>query len=152
MNIKTKPLFLRKDSNKKIRIGRRKKSRWRKQKGGDSKIRQRMKGYRKTPSIGYGADKNSHGLIKIAGHTLQPVMIHNATDLNKLEKNQIALISHTSRKNKIEIAKKAQEKGIKIANLNVKKILKSLKKQETKKTTPSTSSASQGVSSNTSSK
>jgi ribosomal protein L32E len=132
MNIKTKPLFLRKDSNKKIRIGRRKKSRWRKQKGGDSKIRQRMKSYRKTPSIGYGADKSSHGLIKIAEKTLQPIIIHNAIDLNKVEKNQIAVIAHTGKKNKIEIAKKAQEKGIKIANLNVKKILKSVKKQENK--------------------
>ncbi|MCX6741610.1 MAG: 50S ribosomal protein L32e [Candidatus Pacearchaeota archaeon] len=138
MNIKTKPLFLRKDSNKKIRIGRRKKSRWRKQKGGDSKIRQRMKSYRKTPSIGYGADKESYGLIRIAGKTLQPVIIHNALDLNKIEKNQIAIIAHTSKKNKIEIAKRAQEKGIKIANLNVKKTLKSVKKQENK--TPSASS------------
>lgn len=130
MNTKKKPLFLRKDSNKKIRIGRRKKSRWRKQKGGDSKIRQRMKGYRKTPSIGYGADKRSHGLIKIYEKTLQPVIIYNPLDLNKVEKDQIAIVAHTSRKNKVEIAKKAQEKGIRILNLNVKKTLKTVKKQE----------------------
>ena len=130
MNIKRKPLFLRKDSNKKIRIGRRKKARWVKQKGGDSKIRQRMKGYRKTPSIGYGADKRSYGLIKINGKALQPVIIHNATDLDKIGKNQIIVIAHTSKKNKIEIAKKAQEKGINVFNLDVKNILVFVEKQE----------------------
>lgn len=138
MNTKRKPLFLRKDANKKIRIGRRKKARWRKQKGGDSKIRQRMKGYRRTPSIGYGVEKKSHGLIKIEEKVLQPRVVHNSSDLNKIGKDQIAIVAHTSNKNKIEIAKKAQEKGIKILNLNIKKILKKSKKQEKTENKPKT--------------
>ena len=103
MNIKKKPLFLRKDSTKKIRIGRRKKSRWRKQKGGDSKIRQRMKGYRKTPSIGYGSDKKTRYLIQLNEKVHGPIIIQNVDDLNKLKENESVIIAHIGKKNKIKI-------------------------------------------------
>jgi len=131
MRIK-KPLFVRKDAKKKIRFGIKRKIKWRRQKGRDSKIRQKMKGYPKMPNIGYGTQKSIRGLIE----NKKPILIYNLEDLKKTSSKDYILVAHISMKNKIEIAKFAKEKGIKINNLNLKKTLRKEKikqKIETKK-------------------
>jgi large subunit ribosomal protein L32e len=128
------PKFVRKDAKKKIRFHIKRKIKWRRQKGRDSKIRQKMKGYPKSPDIGYGSPKKTRHLVQ----GLEPITIFNAKELDsiKLGPNQIIRVAHTSLKNKIEIAKKAKEKSLKVLNMNLKKILKKEKikiKTEVKK-------------------
>jgi large subunit ribosomal protein L32e len=122
------PKFIRKESTKVSRVGykRKKLQKWRRQKGRHNKIRQKMKGYTRRPIIGFGAKKEKRHLVQ----NLQPVLIFNESDLNSIKPNQIAIVAHTSRKNQIKIAKKAQEKNIKLKNLDVKKILDSEKKSK----------------------
>ncbi len=133
------PKFVRKDAKKKLRFKSKRKTKWRRQKGRDSKIRQKMKGYPKSPDIGYGSPKKTRHLIQ----GKEPITIFNAKELDliKLGPNQIIRVAHTSLKNKIEIAKKAKEKNLPILNMNLKKILKKekikvkteIKKDEIKK-------------------
>jgi large subunit ribosomal protein L32e len=129
MKIK-KPLFVRKDVKKKLRFKKKKKLKWRRQKGRHSKIRQKRKGYTRMPTIGFGSPKKTRDLI----NGQKPILINNANDLEKIDvkQNQAIIIVHTSKKNKIAIAKKAQEMKIKIKNLNIKKILKQEKVKEKK--------------------
>jgi large subunit ribosomal protein L32e len=116
------PKFVRKDAKKKIRFHIKRKIKWRRQKGRDSKIRQKMKSYPKMPDIGYGSPKKTRHLVQ----GKQPILIHSVKELMAMKHgpNQIIVIAHTSLKNKIEIAKKAKEKNLKILNLNIKKTLK----------------------------
>jgi ribosomal protein L32E len=129
---KNLPKFVRKESTKVSKLGFRRKKliKWRRQKGKHNKIRQKMKGYTRRPTIGFGAKKENRYLI----NNLQPLLIFKESDLEKIKANQIAIIAHTSKKNKIKIAKKAQEKNIKIKNLDVKKFLESAEKRPIKKT------------------
>ncbi len=118
---KIKPKFVRKEAHKKSKLGRGrpKLMKWRRQKGRHSKIREKRKGYTGRPIIGYGSKKEGRHLI----NNLKPKLIFNSKDLDKLNKNEIAIVAHTSKKNKIMIAKKAIEKNIKILNLNSKNFL-----------------------------
>ena len=129
--LKKKPIFRRKESNKKVRLGRgqKKKLKWRRQKGRHNKIRARMKSYPRQPSIGFGSSKVTFGKV----NNMLPILIHNIDDLNKIQKNQLVILAHTSKKNKIKIAKKAQEKGIKIHNIE-KKFLERIEKEKQNKT------------------
>jgi len=128
---KNLPKFVRKESTKVSKLGFRRKKllKWRRQKGKHNKIRQKMKGYTRRPAIGFGAKKEKRHLI----NNLQPVLVFKESDLEKVKPNQIVIIAHTSIKNKIRIAKKAQEKNIKIKNLDVKKFLESAEKTPAKK-------------------
>jgi ribosomal protein L32E len=118
---KIRPKFVRKEAHKKSKLGknRPKLMKWRRQKGRHSKIREKRKGYTGRPIIGYGSKKSGRHLI----NNKMPKMIFNLNDLEKLNENEIAIIAHTSKKNKILIAKKAVEKNIKILNLDSKTFL-----------------------------
>jgi len=124
---KIKPKFVRKEAHKKSKLGRgrQKLLKWRRQKGRHSKIREKRKGYTGKPAIGYGSKKEGRHLL----NNLKPRLIFNSNDLEKLNKNEIAIIAHTSKKNKILIAKKAIEKNIKILNLNSKVFLEQNEKK-----------------------
>jgi ribosomal protein L32E len=52
--------------------------------------------------------------------------------LEKIKKGEIAIVGKIGMKKKIEIAKKAKEKGIPIHNLNVNKMLKKIEKKKLK--------------------
>lgn len=125
------PKFVRKESTKVSKLGfrRKKLQKWRRQKGKHNKIRQKMKGYTRRPTIGFGRKKERRHLIQ----GIRPVLIFNDSDLAKVQKNQMAIIAHTSRKNKIKIAKKAQEMNIKIKNLDLKMFLESIEKEKAQK-------------------
>jgi large subunit ribosomal protein L32e len=136
MEIK-KPRFLRKDSHKMSKLGKRRKNKqkWKKPTGRDNKMREKRKGYGAVVSLGYRTDKDIRGMVK----EKQPVQVENIKQLEKLKENEIAILGRVGQKKKIEIAKKAKELNIEIANLNVKKFLKEvenkkLKKKDDKKT------------------
>ncbi len=118
--------FLRRswDRYSKLGKGRKKKQVWRKPRGRDNKMREKRKGYPVVVSIGY----------KKPGKKIdeKKLIIMNVRDLNKVKENKIVIIGKVGTKKKIEIVKKANEKKIKIHNLNVKKFLKELEKKEKK--------------------
>ena len=126
-----KPKFVRKETFKKLRFGkvRKKKRKWRRALGNQSKVRKKRKGYRKKPSIGYRQARSIRGLVS----NLKPRIIYNSRELNDLKKNEIAVIGKVGKKKRIEMVKKASEKKIKILNLNVKKFLKKIEKEREEK-------------------
>lgn len=116
--------FLRRDWNKIIRLGRRKKLKWRKQKGRHSKIRQGWKGYSKMPTVGYKSPRKTRGFVE----NKKTFMINNIQDLSRIKINEIGIISSTiGKRKKIELAKKALEMKIHLANFDANKYLEQIK-------------------------
>lgn len=104
----------------KLGRGKKKKQKWRRPRGRDNKMREKQRGYPRTVSIGYGNKKSLRGNIK----GLNPIKIQNVTELEQLKENDIVILGKVGMKKKIEIAKRAKDKKIKIINLNIKKVLK----------------------------
>ena len=128
--------FLRRDSARYSKLGkkRKKKQVWRKPTGRDNKMRERIKGHPASVKIGYKTTKKTRGTIQ----DKMPKVIKNLSDLNVLQKNQIAIVGKIGKKKKIEVAKKAKEKGIVIFNLNIKKFLEKIRKHNEFKKTKNT--------------
>jgi large subunit ribosomal protein L32e len=116
------PMFVRSDTNKYSRLGlrRKKKQVYRRARGGENKVRLKMKGHVRNVSIGYRSPKQNRGYI--AG--LKPVLVHNLEELKKITNKEIAIVAHIGMKKKLAIARYAKEKNIKLANLNVKKFIR----------------------------
>ncbi|MBW2979982.1 50S ribosomal protein L32e [Candidatus Woesearchaeota archaeon] len=132
---KRKPEFILQDYGKKPRL----KRKWRKPKGIDSKIRLGLRGYRKIVTKGYGSPKLVKGLHKSG---LKPVLVISIKDIDSVNKEKEGIIIKGSigLRKKVELVKKAKEKGIRILNLkDPDKFLKAVsesmekKKQEKKK-------------------
>lgn len=123
--------FLRRTSNRYSKLGlrRKNKQKWRRPSGRDNKMREKRRGYPAVVSVGYKKDKNLRGTLE----EKKPIMIMNVKDLEKLRKNEIAVIRNIGKKKKMEIAKVAKEKKIEIYNMNAGKYLKLNKKPEKKK-------------------
>lgn len=123
-----KPKFIRKDSFKKLKIGKsmKKKRKWRRPRGRHSKIREKRKSYMRQPSIGWSFPKKIRGTIE----GFKPVVIHNVNDLDLLKENEVAIIGKIGKKKKIEIVNAAIAKNIKLINLNAKKFVKKIKFEE----------------------
>ena len=89
-------------------------NKWRKPKGIDSKMRLKY-AKRKMVSPGYGSPKDVKGLDSLG---LEPVLVHNIADLEKLEKNQTVVIaSSVGKRKKINIVEACAEKKLTISNL-----------------------------------
>ena len=116
------PKFLRHTAHKysKLGIRRKKKQVWRRPTGRDNKMREQRRGHPPIVSIGYSSDQKLRGTID----GKMPVIIRNVSDIQKIQKNQIALIGNIGKKNKIEIAKKAKELRIEIYKFNSERFLK----------------------------
>jgi ribosomal protein L32E len=122
--------FLRHTAHKYSKLGlrRRKKQIWRRPTGRDNKMREQRRGHPPLVAIGYSTDKKVRGTVN--GKT--PVTVRNVADIQKMQKNQIAILAKIGKKNKIEVAKKAKELKIEVYNFNPEKFLK-LNVKETKK-------------------
>jgi len=120
--------FLRRNWSKASRLGkgRKKKQIWRSPKGRHSKTRGERKGYPAIVKIGYKQEEQTRGLVE----EKKPILVFNIKDLLKVEKGQIAILGNVGQKRKLELAKKAKEKGIQISNLNVEKALKKSEKKQ----------------------
>ena len=123
--------FIRRIWSRYSKLGKRKKKKqvWRKPTGRDNKMREKRRGYPTVVSIGYSKSKKIKG--KILGK--EPITISNIKDLEKVKKNQITILGRMGKKKKIELSKKAKEKGLEIYNLNIKKFLRKNVKQKDKK-------------------
>ena len=109
--------FQRQDFMRSHKLGKKKgKVKWRKPKGRHSKMRKRRKSYPKIVLIGYKTSKKNSGKV----NSLNPILIHNARELNNVKKNQIAILARIGSKKRMELIKLAQEKNIVIQNLRRK--------------------------------
>jgi len=95
---------------------------WRRPKGIHSKMRDKKRGKRIQPSVGWKSPRAVCGLTKDG---LTPMLIKNLNGLNNVTKNHIIILSGLlGNKKRIEILKKIEEKKLKI--LNVKDIKKEI--------------------------
>lgn len=118
-------VFLRRiwSRHSKLGKGRKKKQVWRRPTGRDNKMREKRKGYPVVVSIGYKKGKTKQ--IKI-------VVIRNVKDLTNIPKKETVIIGKVGKKKRIEIVKKASEMKISVQNINIKKFLMKIKKEEKK--------------------
>jgi len=114
--------FIRRIWSRYSKLGKRRKKKqvWRRPTGRDNPMRQKRRGYPITVSIGFKTSKKEIGKVK--GKT--PVEIRNLKELEKVKKDEIIMLGNVGKKKKIEIVKKAKEKGLEIGNVNIKKFLK----------------------------
>lgn len=91
---------------------------WRKPKGTDSKMRMKLKGKARSPSIGWSSPRLVRGLHP-SGY--EDVLVHNVKELEMLDpQRQAARIAHTVGKRKrMAIIERAKELGIKVLNARV---------------------------------
>jgi large subunit ribosomal protein L32e len=111
---KRKPVFCRKDCNKKKRI---EDDVWRKPRGCDNKQRLKRKGHRKNPSSGY----RSPIIIRGLHHSgLMPVLVTTESQIEALTKEHgIIISSKTGGRKKKSLIALAVKKGIRVLNLDV---------------------------------
>jgi large subunit ribosomal protein L32e len=107
----------------KLGKGRKKLQKWKKPTGRDNKLREKKKGYGPVVSIGYKNNEKDR---------LETILICNISDLNKVGKDQVGTLGRIGLKKKIEVLKKAQEKKIKMGNVNIEKFLKENVKEKKK--------------------
>lgn len=112
--------FVRQQTIKQSRLGKNRKSlhKWRRPKGRDSKMRLKRKSYPASPTVGHKSPRKESG--KIDGKTV--VLVHNQKDLERVDKNSVAILAKIGAKKKLELIKYASEK--KITLLNVKEAKK----------------------------
>ena len=109
--IKKRKKFIRRNWDKYSRLGRgrRKLQKWRKPRGRHGKMRERRKGYPSRPEIGM---KSPTKEIRLVG---------NIKELLEAGKGEGIILRKIGRNLRIDIEKKASEKGIKILNSRGKK-------------------------------
>ncbi len=124
-----KPTFLRQDGHKKVRLG----QKWRKPKGIDNKMRLNLRGYRRNVTIGWRSPLKVRGLDRSG---LEMVMVGNIARLEKLDPATQGIIISKSvgKKNRVEIARLAQSKGITVLNMmDVSSYIKEFEEAQEKK-------------------
>jgi len=111
--------FTRQDTTRLLRLGKHRKKlrKWRRPRGKHNKVRLKRTGYPVQPGIGFRKPKSLQGRVS----NLYPILVYNAKSLEKLSKDNIVIIARVGAKKKLEIMKKAQEMGIKLANAGDKK-------------------------------
>jgi len=109
--------------------GRKKKQVWRRAKGRHNKTREKRKGYPVKVMVGFKKEKDARNLIE----GKKPVIIMNMKELERIKKNEIAVIGKIGNKKRIEIIKAAKEKKIPVQNINIDKMLKKIQKAKEKK-------------------
>lgn len=129
-----KQKFRRTDAHKYSKLGvrRKKKQVYRRAKGGENKIRLKMKGHLRNVSIGFRSEKKMRGLL----NGLETVMIFNLEDLKNLGKEKIGIVAKIGDKKRREILDYAIKNDIKLS-IDIKKALErieeKLKKAKEKK-------------------
>jgi len=105
-------------------------SSWRRPKGNDNKIRLERKGYPPRVKVGYGKPRMVRHLHP-TGYRL--VIVHRPEELEGLDPGRDAVVigRTVGLRKRIEIARIAREKGLRIINLtsDVKKLLEEVKAQ-----------------------
>ncbi len=104
-----RPKFVREEATRKRRL----KKTWRKPRGLQNKTKISKEGHNKLVKVGYKSPVKIRHLTKEG----QPIIrISNTKELEQQKQGSVIIINKTSKKNKIEIIKKAIEKKITIIN------------------------------------
>ena len=123
---KKKPHFLKQDAHKIRTLS----DNWRKPRGMHSKTRMKLRGYRSCPSVGWSSPKEVRGLTP---EGYEVVLVANVGELEN-RKDTITIAGNVGVRKKVEILKKAKEKGIKVLNVkNVDKYIKDVEDMIAKK-------------------
>ena len=111
MNPRKKPKFI----NPGAKMVKRVKPSWRRPKGRQSKVRLKLKGKPKMPSIGYGAPSELRGKHP-SGY--EEVLVKNVKDLEKVtpETQAIRIASAVGKKKRKLIIEEARKRKIKVLN------------------------------------
>lgn len=125
-----KPSFLRSDAHRVKGMDKK----WHAPKGGDNKIRRKMRGHRRSAVIGWGSPRGAKGL---SPEGFVQTVVYTEKDLTKV-KGACILAGDLGKRKRILLLKKAQELKIKILNFKdssqeIKKVeeyLKNRKEQE----------------------
>jgi large subunit ribosomal protein L32e len=127
---KKKPKFLRIGYTQYSKLGlrRKNKQKYRKGKGGENKMRLKMKGHLRNVSIGFRSEKKTRGNVR----GLSTVMVYNTLDIKKLKKDEIGILAKVGNKRKIEIANYCIKNNIRLANLNSKKFIEKVEEERKK--------------------
>ncbi len=128
-----KPNFLRQDAHKLKRL----EKKWVSPKGEHSRMRKKIKGHRRQPSIGFSSPKLVRGLTS-SGY--RQVLVSNVKDLLNV-KGAFILSGKLGSKKKLEILKKALDLKLKVLNIKdpasyiaqIESSLKSRKEEKSKK-------------------
>jgi large subunit ribosomal protein L32e len=125
---KKKPEFLRQDAHKVKKL----EKKWRQPKGRHSKMRYKLRSYRKQPSIGYSSPKAVRGLDSKGRIEFR---VENINDLEKIKNNEVIVIGSTvGAKKKVAILKKIQEKKLIVKNVkNIEEFIKQIEERLKKK-------------------
>ena len=127
---KKKTKFLRTGYSQYSKLGLRRKNKqiYRKSKGGENKIRLKMKGHLRNVSIGFRNEKSTRDLVD----GKKPVRIFSIEGLNNLKKDEIAIVAKLGQKKRIEIAEYALKNNIRLSNLNSKKFIEKVNEEKKK--------------------
>lgn len=109
------PKFYRRDWYKVLRLGKKSKKKrvWRDSKGRHSKVRLKVKGKPKRPTVGYGEAKEIYGLVS----GVKPVFVENVEKLKEIGKEEGIIISGKLGKRKRNaILEEAKKLNLKILN------------------------------------
>ena len=126
---KKKPTFLRQEAHKRKKLGKK----WLRPKGRDSKMRRKMRGYRRTPSVGYASPRKVKGLTRDG---FIERVVETMKDLKNISKEEIIILSRRlGLKKKILLLKEIEKQGLKVGNVeDIPKFLKDVdEKFKTKK-------------------
>ena len=106
-----KPEFLRQNWFRFPKLG----EKWRRPRGRHSKLRRHFKGKGFMPDPGYGSPKEVRGLHPSG---LREVRVFNVKDLEGLDPNvhAVRIAAQVGMKKRIEIMKRAQERGLRVLN------------------------------------
>jgi len=121
---KAKPHFTRQDLHKKSRL----EEKWRKPKGLQSKMRQRLKHHKRVVKVGYKAPALARHYHRSG---VLPVLVANRQEAEHLTKGQGAIIARTTGiRTKIEIIDTCEKAGIPVVNLNIMKFRTAIKQMQ----------------------
>ena len=122
-----KPKFIRQDAHRLPKLA----QNWRKPRGRHSKMRFRLRGYRKRPAVGYSSPKEVRGLTR-DGHEM--LIVNRVEDMEGVT-TPIVIGANVGQKKRIEIIKKAFELKLDVLNIKdadgyLKKVEDSIKKKK----------------------
>lgn len=103
-----KPTFIRQDSHKVKSVG----PSWRAPRGRHSKMRKKLKGYRRLPSVGWSSPAGVRGLT---ADGFKVSIAHNLSDLDG--KDVVTIASGVGMKKRIEMLQKAMKLNLKVLNV-----------------------------------
>ncbi|MBT3865981.1 hypothetical protein HOF78_02655 [Candidatus Woesearchaeota archaeon] len=104
-----KPTFLKQDAHRLAKLS----IQWRQPKGQHSKIRKKLRSYRRQPSMGFSSPKAVRGLTR-DGHEL--IVVHNISELEGI-KTPVVIGSSVGNRKRVEIIKKCNENKIEVLNI-----------------------------------